>query len=1116
MAPRRSSSTPPGGKLEFATPRYEDVIAMNPDAYDWLPSADAGVSEKWLGSFTERNFRIGFLRLDAGAVYQAGQFPSIEILFQTKGQVTAGGEKYGPVLLQQSNAVDGTPADTAIGDVTEESNPATVLLRQLAAAGVAADASPRRRSEYSYDASNYRVEPLAVAFPRTVDDVLAAVAVCRASGTPVIARGGGTSMAGNAVGPGLVLDFSRRMDRVLAINEEAGTVDVEPGVILSVLSREVECATGGRSTFAPDPSSKNRATVGGSIANDACGNHSVRYGRTSDHVSEIDLVTSDGARLTATETGLRATDPDDSLSITRAEALTASLARIAQENLSTFRLEFGNIPRQVSGYHLENLLPEKRFNIARAVVGSEGTWAIVVGARMKLVPKPAAALLVCLGYEDVVDAARDIPTILEFSPAAVEGTDEAIVATMRHRRGPDSVLGLPEGRAWLFVDLDGDDLDSVRAQADNLLTRLAENGRLVQGRAAADPAERASLWRVREDGAGLSSRLASGGQSWPGWEDSAVAPERLADYLADLRELLAEHELTGVMYGHFGAGCMHIRITYDLRSEEGREVFRTFTRRAAELVVRHGGSLSGEHGDGRARSELLPLMYSPPVMAAFSECRRVWDPAGILNPGSMTDPDPMDANLALAGIPEREWRTSFHLRPVGSSGTDPWVDAVQSCIGVGRCRSDSGGVMCPSYRATKDEKDSTRGRSRVLQDMVRGARTVEEGWKSEEVREVLDLCLACKACSSDCPTGVDMATYKSEFFSHYYEGKLRPLSHFSLGWLPRWLKITGRIAPVVNAVMSTPLAKTVSALGGLTTKRTMPRFAESNEWRRAVAAGGVGPVRKSIGTNPDEPGRGPVTDGAVLFVDTFTRGFRPEVAGAAARVLASAGPTECSADACCGLTWISTGQLDTAKKLLNRAAIALDDGTDRPIVVVEPSCAAALRKDLPELVHTDQAKRVAARVRSFASHIQELAESGWKPAPAKPLPEQVVLQTHCHEYSVFGAGTQRSALHAAGVSDVVDATGCCGVAGNFGFEANHYDVSMQVAENALAPALRATDRDVTVLADGFSCARQVDQLDSSRPGLHLAQILDPGTSNGSHPASTTTQDRHTKETEELS
>lgn len=883
-------------------------------------------------------------------------------------------------------------------------------------------------------------------------------------------------MAGNAIGPGLVLDFSRHMHRIHTIDEESSTVGVEPGVILSTLTREVEKATEGRMTFAPDPSSKTRATVGGSIGNDACGNHSVRYGRTSDHIHEIDVVTTDGAVLTATANGLRAADPKDAHSVSRAFQLSADLNALVQANLAPFRTELGRIQRQVSGYHLANLLPENGFNVARALAGSEGTCAIIVGARMKLVPKPANALLVCLGYPDVVEAARDIQTILEFSPAAVEGIDETIVDTMRLRRGQDSVLGLPQGKAFLYVDLDGDDPDEVARKAGQLLERLYANGRLSDGRTVADPLERATLWRVREDGAGLSSRPASGGESWPGWEDSAVAPENLADYLADFRKLLAEFELTGIMYGHFGAGCMHIRITYDLRSESGRTVFKKFTQAAAALVVSHGGSLSGEHGDGRARSALLPVMYSAAMLQAFEDYRRIWDVAAVLNPGSITDPDPVDAQLALSGVPEREWRTHFELRPVeaGESGLDPWVHAVQACIGVGRCRSDAGGVMCPSFRATGDEKDSTRGRSRALQEMVRGARTIEEGWKSEEVRETLDLCLACKACSNDCPAGVDMATYKSEFFSHYYEGRIRPMSHFSLGWLPRWLKITTVVSPLVNVVMSTPLGKVISKLGGLTTERALPQFASRSELREQLRD-----FTAPTGTAD-----------AVLFVDSFTKGFRPEVAGAAARVMADTGrQVACETDACCALTWISTGQLDTAKKMLSKTISKLDDGTDAPIVVIEPSCAAALKKDAPELLGTEAAERVSARIQSFAGAVSGWIEQGWR--PSVEVPAAVTVQTHCHEYSTFGATVQRKALAALGVAEVREATGCCGVAGNFGFEANHYDLSMKVAEQALSPALRATPADVPVLADGFSCAMQIKQLEPERKSLHIAEIIDP-------------------------
>ncbi|MFI0269123.1 FAD-binding and (Fe-S)-binding domain-containing protein [Streptomyces luteogriseus] len=922
------------------------------------------------------------------------------------------------------------------------------------------ETGPGATGPYAYDASNYRVPPRAVAFPRTADDVVAVVRACREAGVPVTARGGGTSMAGNAVGPGVVLDLSRYMNRILEIDVEARTARVEAGVVLDAL-RSATALHG--LDFGPDPSSHSRCTLGGMIGNDACGNRSVRDGRTSGHVVALEIVTADGVRAVADHTGLHPVDPREGALVARLEA---DLKRLVAENLALIRTELGRIPRQVSGYQLHHLLPENGFDLARALVGTEGSCAVVTAATVRLVATAQASALLTLGYDDVVAAAEDVPEILRFAPSAVEGMDEAIVATMRARRGPDSVTGLPEGHAWLYVELEGDDPAEVRARADALLNTLEAQGRLTGGRVVESPAERRSLWRVREDGAGLAARLVDGGESWPGWEDAAVAPENLAAYLRGFRKLLAAHDLTGVLYGHFGAGCVHVRIDFDMATDAGRGAMRQFLTEAAALVVEHGGTLSGEHGDGRARGELLEVMYSHRMIAAFAAFKQVFDPEGLLNPGVIVDPAPLDADLALRELPLLETTFGFPHDEDGFAG------AVRRCVGVGRCRSDAGGVMCPSYRATGEENDSTRGRARMLQEMVRGE-SVTDGWRSTEVRDALDLCLSCKACSGDCPVGVDMATYKAEFLHQHYKGRLRPRSHYSLGWLPKTSALAGYAARPLNAILRGPLGRLLARLGGVTTRRRIPAFASRRALRETLQA-----------AKTTEPAK------AVLFVDSFTRAFRPRVAGAASRVLADAGiPCTPQDGLCCGLTWVSTGQLSVARRVMTRTVTALDDGDTRPVIVPEPSCAAALKRDVPELLGTEAAQRVADRVHTFTGALTDLADQGWTPPP---LPGNVVLQTHCHEYATFKGRRPADLLRRLGVRTVDEAEGCCGLAGNFGFEAEHYDTSLAVAGLALKPRLDRLDGR-PVVADGFSCATQIDHLagDQDVRALHLAELLDP-------------------------
>jgi FAD/FMN-containing dehydrogenase/Fe-S oxidoreductase len=930
--------------------------------------------------------------------------------------------------------------------------PVAGLVAALRRAGVAeVDASTRRRAEYATDASLYRVPPALVAFPRDADEIVAVVETCLDLGVPLTARGAGTSIAGNAVGPGVVMDVARHVRRVLAVDPEAATATVEPGVVLDDLQA---AARPHGLRFGPDPSTHSRCTIGGMIGNDACGTRSLAYGRTVDNVVELDVVTGTGRRLRA--------GPG-------AAAAVPGVAAAARAHLAVLRTEFGRFPRQVSGYALEHLAPERGADLGKALVGGEGTLAVVLGATVRLVGAPAATVLVVLGYPDMVTAADAVGGVLDHGPVALEGIDRRIVDVVRRRRGPAAVPALPDGGGWLLVELGGGSPAEAEAGAARLITAAGADA--LASRSLTDPAEAAAIWRIREDGAGFGGRTPAGAPAWAGWEDAAVPPERLGAYLREFEELLAGHGLDGLPYGHFGDGCVHMRIDFPFERPDGLAVYRSFVEHAAKLVVRHGGSLSGEHGDGRARSELLPLMYSPAALDAMAAVKAALDPRDLLNPGVLVRPRPLDADVRRSLARPRTERLAFTYREDGGDLTT----AVHRCTGIGRCIADNtagGGVMCPSWLATRDEKDTTRGRSRVLQEAVNG--TLVGGLAAPEVREALDLCLACKGCLSDCPTAVDMATYKAEALHQTYRRRPRPAAHYALGWLPRWAALAARAPRLVNRVLAVPaLAGVAKRLGGLDPRRPLPPFAEETLrawWRRRP---------------PDDAA--PAAPRALLWADTFTDHFSPAAGRAAAAVLARAGyrvevPDE---PLCCGLTWISTGQLDTARRVLSRTVARLaaltDDGT--PLVGLEPSCLAVLRHDAPALLGADGAVGDVARRASTLAGLLA-ATPGWAPPDLRGV--RAVAQPHCHQHAVLGFDADRDLLARAG-AEVTVVGGCCGLAGNFGAERGHHDVSVAVAETALLPAVRAAP-DAVLLADGFSCRTQLDHL-AGRRALHLAELL---------------------------
>ncbi|MGP2440108.1 FAD-binding and (Fe-S)-binding domain-containing protein [Streptomyces sp. JW3] len=908
---------------------------------------------------------------------------------------------------------------------------------------------------FATDASLYRIPPLVVVRPRHVDEVAAVLAVARATGTPVTARGGGTSIAGNAIGRGIVADFSRYLNRVLDVDTASRTARVEPGAVHAVLQQAV-LPHGLR--FGPDPSSHSRCTVGGMIGNNACGNRALGYGRTSDNVVSMTHVLASGQTLRTgyDDTGRATADGP--------ARLLENLHNAVGRHLAVARTEFGTFGRQVSGYAVQHLLPE-RFDLTRALVGSEGTLGVLTEATVRLVKDPDHRVVVAIGFTDIVAAGAAAPTVVTYRPTACEGMDHRLVDVLRARRGSAAVPPMPRGGAWLLVEIAGDDHAEVMDRAK----ALADAGLGTESELVVDVRAQQRLWRIREDGAGLAGRAPSGRPAWPGWEDAAVPPARLGEYLAAFDELVASHGMTSAPYGHFGDGCMHVRLDYPLDRSDGLEVLREFLTSAADLVAGFGGSLSGEHGDGRARGELLPRMYSAGAMKLFGEVKHAFDPENLLNPGVLVDPEPFDANVRMSGVaPYRKHLAFLYPHDEGDLSA-----AVHRCTGVGKCRADNaaaGGVMCPSYLATREEKDSTRGRARVLQDVVRG--TLD--WRAPEVADSLDLCLSCKGCGSDCPTGIDMATYKSEALHQKYRGRRRPRSHYALGRLPRWARLVGRLraARLANSGMSLPgIGRLARWAAGVDARRSVPEFA-TTPFRRWFAR------HAQEGRTQGQP--------VMLFVDSFSDAFSPEVAEATMAVLRSAGfePRLTANHLCCGLTWITTGQLDAARTILGRTVKELAEAVRSgiPVVGIEPSCTAVLRGDAVELIGDENARLVAANTKTLA----ELLAGAEDWSPPDLTGTVVIAQPHCHHHAVLGWAADRALLARTGAS-VTTLAGCCGLAGNFGVERGHYEVSVKVAGANLLPALDAASEAV-VLADGFSCRTQVADL-RGRPSVHLAELL---------------------------
>lgn len=933
------------------------------------------------------------------------------------------------------------------------------------------------RALYANDASNYRQPPIGVTLPKTVDDVIAIHRVCHARGVPILSRGAGTSLSGEAVNHAVVMDHSKYLDRVLEIDAERQLVTVQPG---AVNGRVNDALARYGLVFPPDPSTHEWCTIGGNVGNNSCGVHSVQaqfYGagpRTCDNVHSLDILTYDGLRMTVHDhyseeelDGLIAGGGRQGEIFSRLKALRDKHRNRIREYYP--RIE--HLPRRVSGYNLDDLLPERGFNVASLICGTEGTCVTVLSATLKLTKNPPHRTLMVVGFEDICQAGDAVPLVLEARPIALEAIDKRLFdAEVQQRMNLETLENMPEGDGFLMVEFGGEDSTDTCSQAQGLIDKLKETTSAPMGYQIVNDAEQANrIWQVRKAGLGATAfPPPEKTPHWPGWEDSAVPPDKVGSYVRDLYKLYDKYHYEGALYGHFGQGCIHSRISFDLQTEAGVRQYRAFVEEAADLVVSYGGSLSGEHGDGQARGELLQRMYGEELVDAFREFKSIWDPLWKMNPGKVIDPAPLDENLRMVNYPPQEFETQFTFH----EDRHQFSRAAMRCVGVGKCRGDSG-TMCPSYMVTREEKHSTRGRARLLFEMVNGD-VVKDGWQSEEVHDSLDLCLACKGCKNDCPVSVDMATYKSEFLYHHYQGRLRPIQHFAFGFINRWSRLASIMPAVTNFVTQTPLiGALLKRVVNMPVQRNAPIYAP--ETFKAWFA------RRLI-VNEQAPR-------VMLWADTFSNHFFPDTAQAATEVLEAAGyrvvvPPD---GLCCGRPFYDFGLLNNAKAYLEQvmATLSQEIDNDTPIVGLEPSCISVFRDELINLYPDDERAR---RLHDNSMMLSEFLVHRAKDYQPPRFERKALVHGHCHHKAVMQLDAETELFRRMGLDYELPDSGCCGMSGSFGMEREKYDISIAAGERVLLPAVRAAGADTLIITNGFSCRQQIEDTTPRTP-LHIAEVL---------------------------